>query len=112
MAKFEIDKATNGEYFFRFKSSGSDEIILRSEQYTTKKSCENGIESVKNNAPYDARYDKRTATNDKYYFNLKAANGEVIGTSRLYETASKRDEGISLVKDQVPTATTDDLTKS
>jgi uncharacterized protein YegP (UPF0339 family) len=112
MAKFEIDKATNGEYFFRFKATGNDEIVLRSEQYTAKKGCENGIESVKTNAPLDARYDKRTSANDKYYFNLKAGNGEVIGTSRLYENTSKRDEGISLVKDQVPTATTDDLTKS
>lgn len=111
MATFEIDKATNGEYFFRFKASGMDEIILRSEQYKTKQGCENGIASVKANAPLDARYEKRTSSNDKYYFNLKAGNGEIISTSRLYETTAKRDEGIDMVKEQAPTATIEDLIK-
>lgn len=48
--KFEmyIDKA--GEYRFRLKASNG-EIIAASEGYKAKAGCENGIASVKNNAP-------------------------------------------------------------
>ena len=48
--KFEmyVDKA--GEYRFRLKARNG-EIIAVSEGYTAKASCENGIESVRKNAP-------------------------------------------------------------
>ena len=42
------DKAD--EYRFRLKARNG-EIIATSEGYTSKASCENGIESVKKNAP-------------------------------------------------------------
>ena len=47
--KFEmyVDKA--GEYRFRLKARNG-EIIATSEGYKAKKSCENGIESVRKNA--------------------------------------------------------------
>ncbi len=48
--KFEIYKDKAGEYRFRLKARNG-EIIAVSEGYTTKDSCENGIESVKKNAP-------------------------------------------------------------
>lgn len=48
--KFEmyVDKA--GEYRFRLKAKNG-EVIAVSEGYKAKDSCENGIESVKKNAP-------------------------------------------------------------
>ncbi len=48
--KFEmyLDKA--GEYRFRLKARNG-EIIATSEGYKSKASCENGIESVRKNAP-------------------------------------------------------------
>jgi len=48
--KFEmyLDKA--GEYRFRLKAKNG-EIIAVSEGYSSKANCENGIESVKKNAP-------------------------------------------------------------
>ncbi|SCB72269.1 hypothetical protein GA0116948_10142 [Chitinophaga costaii] len=73
-------------------------MILTSEGYIAKSSCKNGIESVRKNAPLDERYERKTSTNGKDYFVLKAANGEVIGTSHLYESAQGRDTGIVSVK--------------
>jgi uncharacterized protein len=73
--------------------------------YKAKNSAENGIDSIKTNAPIDSRYDKKTATNGQFYFNLKAANGEVIGKSETYTTSSARDNGIESVKQNAPTAT-------
>ena len=50
------------------------------------------------------------STNNKYFFNLRAANNQVIGTSEMYETAAGRDNGIESVKTNAPTAVTDDQT--
>ena len=48
--KFEVYQDKAGEYRFRLKARNG-EIILASEGYKDKKSCLNGIESVKKNAP-------------------------------------------------------------
>ena len=107
--KFELYKDTIDEYRFRLKA-GNGETILVSEGYKTKAGAENGIDSVKTNAPIDARYERKMSTDNKYYFNLQAANDQVIGTSEMYETAAGRDDGIESVKTNAPTADTDDQT--
>jgi uncharacterized protein YegP (UPF0339 family) len=43
-------------------------------------------------------------------FNLKSTNGQVIGTSELYESVAARDNGIESVKTNAPSAAVDDLT--
>ena len=48
--KFELYADKSGEFRFRLKASNG-EIVATSEGYKTKASCENGIESVKKNAP-------------------------------------------------------------
>jgi uncharacterized protein YegP (UPF0339 family) len=48
-AKFELKKTSSGQYRFNLKA-GNGEIIATSENYTTKSSALNGIESVKKNA--------------------------------------------------------------
>ena len=48
--KFEINKSKDGQYYFNLIAP-NNEIIATSEMYTTKQSCKNGIESVKENAP-------------------------------------------------------------
>lgn len=109
MAKFEIKKAKNDEYYFHLKA-GNGEIILSSEMYAAKTSAVNGIESVKKNAPDDNRYEKKDTKNGQYMFNLKAANHQVIGTSESYTTTAARDNGIASVKKNAPDATLDDQT--
>lgn len=104
MGKFVIKPTTNDQYYFILKASNGA-IILTSEHYTTKANCQNGIDSVKANAKDDSNYDKMTSTNGKYYFNLKAGNNKVIGTSQMYETSTGRDEGIESVKTNAPGAT-------
>lgn len=107
MGKFVISTRKNGEFQFNLKA-GNGEVILTSEGYTAKASCLNGIESVKKNAPDDNRYDRKEAKNGKLFFNLKAGNGQVIGSSEMYESAAGRDKGIESVKRNAPDATTDD----
>jgi len=50
--KFEIYQDKAGEYRFRLKATNG-QIIAVSEGYKALASCENGIESVKNNADSD-----------------------------------------------------------
>ena len=108
-AKYKLRKASNGEFYFVLKASNG-EVILNSERYASKASATNGIASVKTNAPSDVRYERKQSSNGQYMFNLKAANGERIGSSETYTTAAGRDNGIESVKTNAPTAATDDET--
>ena len=107
--KFELYKDKAGEFRFRLKA-GNGEIILASEGYKARASAENGIESVKKNAPDDSRYERKDSASGKPMFNLKASNGQVIGTSETYSSASARDNGIESVKKNAPDAAVTDLT--
>lgn len=109
MGKFVITTRKNGEFQFNLKADNG-QVILASEGYTTKSSCTNGVESVRKNGVDDARFERLTAKNGKFYFNLKASNGQVIGTSEMYESAAGRDNGIDSVKRNAPGATVDDQT--
>lgn len=109
MSKFTIFKGSNGNYYFNLKASNGEKV-LSSEGYTSKIACQNGIDSVKENSQYDSRYEKKISINSKYFFVLKASNGQTIGTSEMYETSFSRDNGIAVVKKIAPSAVVEDLT--
>ncbi len=98
---YELSKSSDGQFRFVLKA-GNAEIILTSELYHAKGSAENGIASVQANSPDDARYEKKVASNGKAYFNLKAANHQIIGTSQMYASEASRDAGIASVKANGP----------
>ncbi|BBQ83182.1 MULTISPECIES: YegP family protein [Enterobacteriaceae] len=106
---FELSKSSNDQFRFVLKA-GNGEIILTSELYTTRAAAEKGIASVRVNSPLDAHYEKKTATNGKFHFNLKAGNHQVIGTSQLYATEQSRDKGIASVKTNGASETVKDNT--
>lgn len=106
MSKFEISKDEAGQFRFNLKS-GNGEIILKSEGYRDKESCEKGIKSVRENALEDDHYDRKEATGG-YMFNLKALNGEVIGTSEIYSSLPAMEKGITSVKTNAPDAAIED----
>nr|WP_276483261.1 YegP family protein [Paraflavitalea sp. H1-2-19X] len=107
MGKFVVSTRSNGEYQFVLKA-GNGEVILTSEGYSSKANCHHGIESVRKNAPDVDQYDRKHSANGKQYFNLKAANGQVIGTSQLYESASGVSSGIASVQHNAPDATVEE----
>lgn len=109
MGKYVISKRANGEFQFNLKADNG-QVILASEGYTTKAACENGIESVKKNSPDDGRYERKTSSNGKYFFSLKAGNGQIIGSSEMYETTAGRDNGIESVKKNGPSEKVEDQT--
>lgn len=109
MGKFIITKRLNGEFQFNLKSNNGL-VILTSEGYITKASCESGIQSVKRSSQDEALFQKEKASNGKHYFVLKASNGHIIGTSQMYGSDFATDKGIASVKSNAAEATIEDKT--
>jgi uncharacterized protein len=105
--KFDLKKAANGEFMFNLLAANG-QIILTSETYKAKASAQNGIQSVKTNSVDDTRYTRSTTDSGKFYFSLKARNGEIIGKSQMYASESGRDNGIDSCKTNAGAAVTDD----
>lgn len=109
-AYFKLLKST-AQQPFRFNlHAPNHEIILRSENYAGKAGAKNGIESVRENAPIDSRYERKQSTDGQHFFVLTARNAQVIGTSERYRTEQGRDNGIDAVKRHAPKAELKDET--
>lgn len=106
---YELNNNSNDQFHFILKA-GNHETILTSESYTQKNSAENGIKSVQKNCRTDKQYDKKTSSNGKWYFNLKAANHQIIGTSQMYSSEAACDKGIASVQKNGSTAAINDNT--
>lgn len=96
MGKFIISTRTNGEFQFNLKADNG-QTILSSEGYSSRAACNNGVESVKKNSQSQNNFERLVAKNGKHYFNLKAGNGQVIGTSQMYESEDGMVNGLASV---------------
>ena len=105
---YELTKTDKGQYSFVLKA-GNNEVILRSEQYEAKASATNGIASVQTNSAMDERYDRKVAQDGRPYFNLKAGNHQIVGTSQMYASEATCANGIASVKTNGPSTTVKDL---
>ncbi|WP_156292970.1 YegP family protein [Serratia oryzae] len=95
---YELKKSSNGQYHFTLKASNG-EIILSSERYASKASAENGIASVRANAPHEAQFELKLSNSNKPYFVLRAKNHVVIGTSQMYASENAAKNGVlSVIK--------------
>ncbi|MBN2410698.1 YegP family protein [candidate division KSB1 bacterium] len=109
MGKYVIKKSKDNQFYFNLKAANG-EIILTSEMYTSKDGAENGIDSVKKNSPLDSRYERKESKSGQNYFILKAANGQIIGTSEMYTSKPGMENGIKSVKSNGPGSSVEDLT--
>jgi uncharacterized protein YegP (UPF0339 family) len=103
MGKFSTKLGKDGQYYFYLLSTNG-QVILTSEGYSTKFAMQNGMGSVKINALNDKHFERGISKDGKFYFNLKAANGQVIGKSRMYASEAARNNGIESVKSNTPKA--------
>ena len=101
---YQSDK--NKKYHFRLKAKNG-QIILSSQGYHDKTGCKNGIKSVAKNAASDARFEVKSASNGKRFFNLKSSNGQIIGTSQMYAASDGVKKGIASVRANAGNATLD-----
>lgn len=85
-------------------SNKDDKVLIKSESYKQKTSAKNGIESVRKNCLLDERYEMKTAKNGKLYFNIKASNGQIVGTSAFFSNEEEQKSAISYLKKYAPKA--------
>ncbi|HSR47146.1 MAG TPA: YegP family protein [Anaerolineales bacterium] len=95
-AQYRLSIAANGQHYFNLTAE-NNEIVLTSEMYVSKASAQVGVESVRANGPMPERYERRESADGKAYFVLKAANGEVVGTSEMYNSTAAMENGIEAV---------------
>jgi uncharacterized protein YegP (UPF0339 family) len=105
---YQIKTASDGRHQFSLHA-GNHEIILMSQLYAEKAGAVNGIASVRENGPHDARFERKLSAKGEPYFSLKAANGQIIGTSEMYGSEASRDNGIRSVMTNCTTETVKDL---
>jgi uncharacterized protein YegP (UPF0339 family) len=106
---YEVSKTSSGQFRFVLKAANA-ETILVGEQYTSRGGVDSGIAAVQNNSPLDERYEKKTTKDGHPYFNLKAANHEIIGSSEAYSSQAALEKGIASVKANGPTKVIKDKT--
>jgi uncharacterized protein YegP (UPF0339 family) len=121
MHKFKILK--NDKDQFRIQFVYNAEVMVWSENYASKASAKNCIESIKKNAPGATTVDlAREETGSGYRFELveskngetfvrfKAANGETMVRSETYASKASAKNCIDSVKKNGPDAPVEDET--
>ncbi len=107
--KFQIFKGKNDKFYFRLNARNGEQV-LSSQGYSSKASCQNGIESVKTNAPNSDQFEIKESSNDKFYFHLLAANKQIIASSQMYASKKGCQGGIASVQNIAPDAGVEDTT--
>jgi uncharacterized protein YegP (UPF0339 family) len=96
-AYFETFQGLDGHYFFNLVA-GNGQNVLRSQGYAKLASAQNGVAAVLANGNDKRQFDVKQAGNGDWYFNLRAANNEIIGTSELYASKSNAERGAVAVR--------------
>lgn len=107
--KYQIYEGNDGQHYFRL-TARNGQNILSSQGYASKAGCKNGIDSVKNNGTSADRFEVKEASNGKFYFNLLAANKQVIGKSQMYANKRTCQSGIEAVQRVAAEAGVEDTT--
>ena len=79
-------------------------MILSSQMYASKSGAMNGIESVRKNCGNENCWERKTAKNGKFHFNLKSTNGQIVGSSQMYASEAGMNNGIESVMKNAPGA--------
>ncbi|WP_306353786.1 YegP family protein [Flavobacterium sp. '19STA2R22 D10 B1'] len=95
MGAFVISKRENGEYKFVYTNRRGN-TTLTSAKYATKVECEEDIETIKANTEY-CYYVRFKASNGKFFFRI-ILNGQVLATSRKFNTELRIAKGIDEIK--------------
>lgn len=95
-ARFDLREAANGEFYFNLKSRNG-RVIATSETYVTQSGADRGVLGVMRNVGEyldfladraGARFDVFSGADGRFYFNLHAANGEIVLSSQGYSSES------------------------
>lgn len=94
--RFEVFKGLDTKNYFHLRAKNG-EIVLQSQGYSSRAKATAGVASVQTNGVNAARYTVLNAVDGRYYFVLKATNGQVIARSQLYATKYSAERGVETV---------------
>jgi uncharacterized protein YegP (UPF0339 family) len=105
--RYEVREAVNGDSYFVLKAE-NNQIIGRSETYASKSNAERGRDTVKGlarelagkrpiPAALEARFETFKGADDKFYFNMRAKNGQVVLSSQAYTSKQNANKGVRAV---------------
>jgi hypothetical protein len=101
--KYTVSLVGTSEYHWSLTARNA-QTMLSSRIYAAKSGVETGIESCRANSSDEARYERMAANDSRYYFVLRSADGEIIGTSETYYSTRAREQAIALCKESGPSA--------
>lgn len=90
---FDLYKDAGGQFRFNLMTPTA-EVLVSSQGYVTRLGALGGLLSVLDNGTYRALYDVKTAADGSVYFNMLAANRNVIATSETYASAAEAEAEI------------------
>ena len=96
-AHFETFVGADGRTYFDLVA-GNGQDVLRSQGYSSATSAKKGIASVVENGVDASAYEILEAKDGTWYFDLTAANHEVIGTSQMYVSKTNATRGAATVR--------------
>lgn len=115
MHKFKILKTEKGE--FRVQFVYNSEVMVWSENYASKASAKNCVESLKKNAPAAPvvdltkqetgsgyRFEIDEAKNGETFVRFRASNGEIMVRSETYKSKSSAKSCIESIQKRVAEA--------
>lgn len=100
-ARFDVFRGNDGRYYFNLHAANG-EIVLSSQGYRAEETAWNGTFSVAVNGIDGDRYVVGDSADGGAYFNLKARNGRIIGTSEVYVSRSNAERAVQSVIELLP----------
>jgi len=85
--KFVLRSSKRGEFRFNLRAANG-QVILKSQSYRTKAAALTAIRSAAQNAGIEECFERKMTPDGRAFFNLKSPNGQVIGKSQMYSSAS------------------------
>ncbi len=96
----EIKKHKNSTYQFELKTS-TGQILLSSIPFPNEEVTKKKVEELHPLITKQTSFERRTNHSGKFHFNLKDANGSVIGNSQLYSSEAGMENGIKNLKRRI-----------
>lgn len=97
MGRFENVLGANGQFYFNLLASNG-QILFQSEGYKNETARNNGISMFLMIVSNESNFERKLSATKKFYFIVKATDGNNLGFSRMYESEASRDNGIEAVK--------------
>lgn len=95
--KFEMLVGKDGKFYFHLKAANG-EIVLSGRGFATKYEAIQSIASVMRYGAYESRFLRRETAEGRYFFQLQAPSGRLLGWSEMYHSKQGRDNGIIAVR--------------